>query len=130
MNAEHSKETYRRIIREWCEATNMQPWDINDRPHMEIGGVEMALIYEEEDSPDMLHAYMDLGARNYPELHKQLLRENLVIDPMGHGHFALHPESESVVYRFVLPLSDLSNGETLPDRLAAVAMSAQQRLAT
>jgi hypothetical protein len=57
---------YSRVIAEWCAQTGMFPWSPDEDTHVDIEGMTVGLIYNSEESPEMLHAYIDLGAIRNP----------------------------------------------------------------
>jgi len=123
-----SVEVYGRVIQEWCGATGMTPWEPAEDMNVEVDGTVVGLIYNGDLDPGTLHLYFDLGHLEYPDLHKTLLQANALIEPDGHGYFALHPESGSVVYRSDLALTEQTSGSALPELLGSLLDVARQRV--
>lgn len=123
-----SIQHYPRIIEEWCSKTGMEPWDIDANANVEIEGTTVGLIYSSEESPETLHAYIDLGPAEYPDIHKTLLELNVEEVSQGNGYFGIHPESGMVVYRVDLRLTDETDGGKLPEELWSYTQSGLERL--
>ncbi len=124
MNSEH----YPRVIQEWCAATGMQAWGAHDDMHVEIGDTLIGLIHGSEQDCDALQVYIDLGHLELPELHRNLLEQNVMPESVDHGCFGLHPITSSIVYRTSLMLSADTNGATLPEELNALIQTVRARL--
>lgn len=121
-------QTYSRVINEWCEATGMQPWAPDADMHIDIENTTVGLLYDEHASPNALHVYIDLGHMELPDLHRQLLEFNMLLDSPHGGCFALHPHSGSLVYRAAIALSDDTNGAALPQHIAGLIATARAPL--
>lgn len=119
---------YPRVIQEWCAATGMQAWGERDDMHVEIDDTLIGLIHGGEDEPDDLHIYIDLGHLELPDLYRNLLEQNVQIESANHGCFAIHPVTNSIVYRTSLHLTADTNGATLPQALNQLIHSARMRL--
>jgi hypothetical protein len=123
-----STANYRRVIQQWCDATGMSPWSPEDDMHIDIADTTIGLVHDAHASPDFLHVYFDLGQWEFPDIHRCLLQENLVVDRRGNACFGLHPETGSIVYRLSILLTVETDGATLPDVLAETIDVARQRL--
>lgn len=121
---------YPRVIQEWCTATGMETWGARDDMHVEIDDTLVGLIHGGENEPDDLHIYIDLGHLELPELHRALLEQNAQIESEDHGCFALHPLTNSIVYRTSLHLTADTNGATLPQELNHLIHTVRTRLET
>ncbi len=123
-------EHYPRVIQEWCSATGMQVWAEHDDMHVEIDDTLIGLIHGGENEPDDLHIYIDLGHLELPELYRVLLQENARIESEDHGCFAIHPLTNSIVYRTSMHLTAETNGATLPQELNQLVHTVRTRLET
>ena len=121
-------QTYGRVIHEWCNATGMQPWATGADMHVEVGDAVVGMLYDEENAPQLLHLYVDLGHVQSYGLHTRLLQHNIALVSPGSGYFALHPEEGNVVYRVSLPLTEQTCGALLPQQLADLIAHARARL--
>lgn len=121
-------KTYTRVIHEWCETTGMQPWAPDANMHIDMENTTIGLLYNETVSPGALHVYIDLGHKNLPDLHRQLLELNMALDSPYGGCFALHPETGSLVYRAAMALSDETDGSALPQHIADLIAAARAPL--
>ena len=119
---------YSRVISEWCEATGMKPWATDADMHIEIENTTVGLLYDETASPDALHVFIDLGRLELPDLHRQLLEFNMLLDSPHGGCFALHPQAGSLVYRAAIALSDATDGAALPQHIAELIVAARAPL--
>lgn len=121
-------QTYSRIISEWCDTTGMQPWATDADMHFEIDDTVVGMLYDELNTPQQLHLYVDLGFIQAQGLHERLLEHNIMLDAPGSGYFALHPEAGSLVYRVSLPLNDDTRGNLLPQQVSNLITAARARL--
>ena len=119
---------YPKVIQEWCKATGMQPWGEREDVHVEIDDTLVGLIHGGENESDDLQIYIDLGHLELPELYRSLLEQNVQIESDKHGWFAIHPVTNSIVYRASLHLTADTNGATLPHELNQLIHSARTRL--
>jgi hypothetical protein len=84
-----------------CEA-------LGERGRIQIDGVDIALFFDEQDSPDLLYCYVDMGP--IPEASRllaweQLLVMNLLSGAKTNGVYSLDPASGNglFVVHFMLP---------------------------
>jgi hypothetical protein len=122
------RQHYDRVIREWCAATGMPPWNEDDDKHIEIDGTICGLIPGGEDEPDVMHVLIDLGPEDDAGLYRYLLEQNTPLGNADHGCFGLHPVTGSVVYRACFHLSTSTDGTLLPEKIYALLESARDRL--
>jgi hypothetical protein len=125
-----TSDHYPRVIQEWCAATGMQTWAERDDMHVEIDDTLVGLIHGGESEPDDLYIYIDLGHLELPELYRSLLEQNVQIEPANHGCFAIHPVTNSIVYRTSLHLTADTNGASLPQELNQLIHTVRSRLET
>lgn len=119
---------YPRVIQEWCDATGMQAWPEHDDMHVEIDHTLVGLIHGGDSEPDALHIYIDLGHLELPELYRNLLEQNVQLENPQHGCFAVHPLTNSIVYRTSMQLSAATNGAHLPQELNQLIQLVRARL--
>lgn len=123
-----SAELYKAVIDQWCEATGMQPWPVDDDANIDIDGTTTGLLYDAQRSPRTLHVLSDLGAYEHPDMPRYLLELNAEIEPEHGGYFAIHPTSGHVVFRLEVALADLPDGGILPSLIHTALGLARGRL--
>ena len=122
------RQHYDRVIREWCAATGMPPWNEDNDKHIEIDGTICGLIPGGEDEPDVMHVLIDLGPEDDAGLYRYLLEQNTPLGNADHGCFGLHPVTGSVIYRACFHLSASTDGTQLPEKINELIESARDRL--
>ena len=122
MRSEH----YERVIHEWCSATGMPPWGVEEDQHVEIDDTLVGLIPGGADDPDGLHIYIDLGRYDAPEIWPGLLEANVPLADDS-GCFGLHPLTQSVVYRTRRQLDSHTDGARLPQEIEALIRAARRK---
>lgn len=121
--------TYETVVQAWCEATGMTPWDIDTPQHVDIEGHTVGLLYDPRE-PHQLDVLFELEAASRPDVLRKLLQANMHTDLPHGGCYALHPETEAVVYRLRLPLAPDTDGARLPSVLFDALAQARQVLDT
>ena len=123
------REHYGRVIREWCAATGMPAWSEDNDKHIEIDGIVCGLLPGDEDEPDRMHLFLDLGHYDSSGLHRHLLEQNTRLGAADHGCFGLHPVTGTVVYRTSFNLTLDTDGAQLPEKIRELIDAAQEQLA-
>lgn len=118
---------YENAIRTWCEATGMLPWPVDEPQHIELDGFTVGLLYDRQ-RPDRLDVLCELEPAARADSLRALLQANADPDlPFG-GCYALHPETDAVVFRLCLPLAPDTDGATLPATLRDAFVRARELL--
>ena len=121
-------EEFSRVIGEWCTAAGIA-CPPSAPMHFDMAGTVVAFVHEPERAPDALYILCDLGAFDFPDLHRHLLRQNGLFETEMDGYFALHPQSGNVVYRTRVPLDARTHGRELLASLPGFIDAGRQRLA-
>ncbi|MBX3610295.1 MAG: hypothetical protein KF871_10400 [Hydrogenophaga sp.] len=106
-------------MREWCEATQCEPWQPSELVNLTIDAQEFGLRFTGEGRQELLQVIGDLGLQPSPELNERLLMLNADLDNRDGGTYAVHPEQPLVVYRLHIPLSTQVDGADLPQFIAS-----------
>lgn len=123
-----STQRYGDLMDQWCAATGMQPWPIDEIHHVEVDGVTVALVHDAQADPDTLHLYIDLGVFDSPDVVTHTLRQNMIVDPFGGGYFAQNPENGTMIYRQGLPLHRVNDGAELTQIIHQLTQVARRRM--
>ena len=126
-----NKQEYFRLIKDVCNHVGIDAWeDIANTQHIEIDGVTVGLMFDEEQAPDILGIYYDLGVLHDPDIPRRLLEFNAYFEPEnnGGGYFAYLPSKGSIVYRLNIHLGRGMTGIVLAERLYEYLHVAEQGL--
>jgi hypothetical protein len=123
-----SIQHYAQVIQQFCELTGLPPWQPEERSHIEVDGITVCCHCDVQHHPSIVQLLMDLGEQTRASLHEFLLMENGNPTLPGDGHFALHPELGTVVYRVALPAAEINSGARFLELIASHLTLARQRL--
>jgi len=122
------KLDYLRTVQELCEQVGIDTRSsVADTQHLEVDGVTIGLLYDEDIAPNTLGLYIDLGAVHDAETRMRLLEYNAFLQPesAAAGHFAILPGAGSVAYRVNTPFTASIGGETLATIITDCLQSAR-----
>ena len=97
---------YVQLVRAFCEEVGLQDWEeIAQARHVEVDGVTVGLLHDEEQAADVLSLCFDLGPVHDAGIFPRLLAYNATCpaDDGGTGQFGILPESDTLTYRIDMP---------------------------
>lgn len=105
---------YHRVIRDLCVLVDIDDWEtvVKDQ-HIEINDHTIGLIYDELQLPETLCIYIALGACEDVHTLQHHLQANLMLESCALGFYAMHPETQQLVYRAHVPLKDTLKADPL-----------------
>lgn len=116
MNTQH----YKRVLKQLCELIGFtNTGALTNGAKLRIDDYIVCFFYNEEEAPNELAAYVDMGppGKDHLQALEVLMQLNFSLGAGARGVLSLHPQTKHIFYSFRYKLNESASGQELLDTL-------------